>query len=152
AQQIDPRLWVLDGVAHSIARAGNTLYVGGDFNYVGPHTGDGVPIDIGSGVALAQFPRVNGNINATVSDGAGGWYIGGASPLVGTASRRNLAHIDSDYSVSDWNPDPDEAIGGVAVSAGRVYVVGAFHNIAGQPRERLAALDASTGDALDWNP
>ena len=49
AQAPDTSLWVTDGVVVSMLRVGNTLYMGGSFSRVGPHTGSGVPFDAGIG-------------------------------------------------------------------------------------------------------
>jgi len=40
----------------------------------------------------------------------------------------------------------------IAVSGSTVYVGGGFTSVGGQARNRLAALDASTGNATSWNP
>ena len=52
------------------------VYVGGQFTSVGQNSGSGVPIDIFTGKAQAKFPKVDGQVNAVISDGSGGWYIG----------------------------------------------------------------------------
>jgi len=39
----------------------------------------------------------------------------------------------------------------VAISGNTIYVGGDFSDIGGQPRNYIAALDATTSRALDWN-
>ena len=82
--------WVTNGTVWTIATAGSTVYLGGDFTYVGPNTGSGAPINAASGSPVSTFPKVNGTIWVVVSDGSGGWYIGGESleleELIGTRS------------------------------------------------------------------
>ena len=57
---IDSTLWVTNGPVTAIARSGNTVYLGGDFLYLGPWTGGGVPLSNASGTALPPFPKVGG--------------------------------------------------------------------------------------------
>src|SRR5258706_13453269 len=45
ARQADPNFWVTNGVLRSTALSGNTLYIGGAFDYVGPFTGGFVNVD-----------------------------------------------------------------------------------------------------------
>lgn len=49
--------------------------------------GGGASLDAGSGAPDLAFPSVNGNVNAAVADGAGGFYIGGNFTLVGGVPR-----------------------------------------------------------------
>jgi len=56
------------------------LYIGGEFTYVGPRTGSGVPLNTSDGkpaVDIKTMPKVNGTIRCAIPDGSGGWYIGG---------------------------------------------------------------------------
>jgi hypothetical protein len=39
----NPDAWVTDGTVYAIAQVGDTTYIGGSFDYVGPQTGRGVP-------------------------------------------------------------------------------------------------------------
>jgi hypothetical protein len=99
-------LWATNGTVYAIQPVGNTIYLGGNFSYVGPATGGGVPLATSDGKALASFPHVQGSLSAVVADGAGGWYIGGAFTHVGSSARINLAHILADDSVDpNWNPN-----------------------------------------------
>ena len=74
AQNNTPReeTWVTDGSVYAIATTPTTTYIGGDFGYVGPYTGSGVPFDATTGQPGAAYPKVNDYIYACVSDGGGG--------------------------------------------------------------------------------
>src|SRR5207249_5646506 len=76
--------------------SGNTLYIGGSFTHVGPATGGFVPVDTATALPSSGFPKVAGTVYATVSDGSGGWYVGGrdrkSTPL-------NSSHVSISYAV-----------------------------------------------------
>ena len=147
--------WVTNGAVRAIVQdpVHQLTYIGGSFTAVGPRTGTGVPIDTTSAQPLATFPQVNGNVNAVIADGNGGWYIGGTFTNVGGVTRNNIAHISSDYTVdSTFNPNANSTVRSLAISGSTIYAGGDFTTIGGQSRNRIAALDASTGTASAWNP
>jgi hypothetical protein len=146
--------WVTDDTVYGIAESGGTVYLGGAFNYVGPRTGHLARLDSGTGTPDLALPNVEGRVYTVASDGAGGWFIGGAFARVGGLPRQSLAHVLPDGRVSSWNPNPPvgSTILALAVSGRSVYVGGAFTSIGGQTRSNIAALDAATGLATSWNP
>jgi hypothetical protein len=144
--------WVTDGIVHSVVQSGNTIYLGGDFSYVGPTTGSFAQLDAATGAA-ATLPATDGSVMAIAADGAGGWYIGGTFTKVGDAARSKLAHILANGTLDPaWNPTADDIVWTLAVSGNTVYVGGQFAQIGGQARSRIAALDGATGLATVWNP
>ncbi len=100
-ETVHPELWVANNDVLAIARSGTTLYIGGNFDYVGPATGAFTAVDLASGVPTAPSARValqhaaGDGVYAAVPDG-GGWYIGGQFPFVGGVARSNLAHLLAD--------------------------------------------------------
>ena len=132
--------WALNGGVYAAVLSGNTLYLGGGFQQVGPVTGGGVPIAAGSGAPLAGFPKVTGYVYAIAPDGSGGWFIGGGFTAVGGLPRLNLAHVLPDYSVSDWAADANFPILSLVRDGGTLYVAGLFTMIRGQSRSCIAAL------------
>jgi len=152
-QVVDPDLWGM-GLANvlAVARSGNTLYVGGVFGRVGPNTGSGIPLQFGRGAAAPHYATVNGEILATISDGAGGWFIGGSFTAVGGRPRRHLARILANGDVAEWSPNPNQRVHALALSSGTLYVGGRFDSIGGQPRSLIAAVDLATGQVTSWNP
>jgi hypothetical protein len=154
SQSINPDLWGVDNTVTALARAGNTLYVGGAFNWVGPCTGGLVALPKHSSAPLTSFPKVTGYVYGIAADGQGGWFISGNFTAVGGVPRYCFAHILADGSVAPWNPNPNYVpfgAGGLLVSGNTVYVTGGFATISGKSRLYVAALDATTGEALDWN-
>ena len=144
----------ITGSVYAIVDNGTTIYIGGDFNYVGPNTGFGVPLGAATGSPVSTFPKVNDAVWTAVSDGAGGWYIGGLFTKVGNYDRNGVAHVLSDGTVDPgWDPNAESGVVyALAVSGGTVYAGGDFNNIGGQDRNYIAALDAATGFATPWNP
>jgi len=151
--------WQTDGPVHAIAATNDQVYIGGDFDYVGPATGGAGVVSGATGEAEFNFPKVlsgtggPGTVQSAAPDGVGGWYIGGNFSMVGGIVRSNLAHILSDNSVDPaWNPAPNGTNSVVVAAGGLVYVGGAFTRVGGETRNRIAALDAVTGRATAWNP
>ncbi|MCX7013312.1 MAG: hypothetical protein NTW86_12290 [Candidatus Sumerlaeota bacterium] len=145
--------WAPDMRIWAIAKTPTTIYIGGDFEHVGPTTGAGVPIDATTGSPVASYPRVENAVRTCVADGSGGWYIGGIFARVGGMERKNLAHILSNGSVDpSWKPNADSSVLTIAIHGSTVYVGGFFARIDGQIRRGIAALDAATGAVLPWDP
>jgi len=147
--------WVTNGEVKAATRIGDTVYVGGKFDYVGPFTGNGVVLDTGTGVRQSGWPTVEGGqVLAAVPDGSGGWFIGGDFDKVGGQSRLNVAHVRSDRTIDPgWNPGTNAAVRAMVVSGGYLYIGGDFTTVAGINRTRLAALSLTTGvPRNDWTP
>ena len=146
--------WVTDSVVSALVHdpVKNLIYLGGSFTYVGPNNGHGVPLDEASGAPLPVFPRVNGPVFASISDGANGWYIGGGFTQVGGVARTNLAHINADGTVDpDFAPNPNNRVNALALSGNRLYAGGLFNSIGGENRSFIAKLNATTGMVTGWN-
>lgn len=73
AQSLHPHLPVTDGQVLAIASSGNTVYLGGSFNHMGPASGSACAVDPVTGLPLG-LPKILGAVNAIAPDGAGGWF------------------------------------------------------------------------------
>ncbi len=149
-------VWVPNGAIQSMARHGDRLYVGGEFTRFGPQTGPGVVLDPATGAYDPAFPHFDGEVTASVDDGAGGWFVGGEFTAVGGVPRSGLAHVRANGTVDpDWAPalPDDRDVSTLARHGDRVYVGGAFASVGGQPRSNVAAVSATSG-AVDpvWTP
>ena len=53
----NPNNWGTNMFVIAIVSDGDTVYIGGQFTYVGPSTGAGLPLDISSGEPVEPYPR-----------------------------------------------------------------------------------------------
>ncbi|MBD0260104.1 MAG: delta-60 repeat domain-containing protein, partial [Cytophagales bacterium] len=164
AQELDGKMWVTDGVVHTIARSGNAVYLGGTFNYVGPNTGGGALLDPVAG-KLSPKPllQVNGMVRTSIPDGQGGWFIAGTFTHVQGVPCVSVAHLLPNGRVDpDWNLNPQYHHGffwdnvqtgeihTLALHKGTLYVGGYFQRIGGADRKMLAAVDVATRKVKPW--
>ena len=144
--------WVTNGAVNGVLPAGNAVYLGGSFTYLGPPTGGGVPLTVQRGTTAGPFPHVNGTVQAAVSDGSGGWYVGGTFTRVGRAARMNLVHTGATGRVDPrWHPRTDAVVTTLALTHGTLFAGGDFTTANGQRRRLIAAFSAATGRLLPWN-
>jgi trimeric autotransporter adhesin len=130
--------WVANGDVHAVISSGGRIYLGGQFDQVGPNTGFGVSLNPATGTSVGAFPKVNGEVYVAVPDGSGGWYIGGDFTRVGTKSLHNAARILADGTVGGWNPSTDLPVRAIVLSRGSqggnvAYIGGDFTNLRGSP-------------------
>jgi RHS repeat-associated protein len=167
--------WVPDGGTkdtpqiNAVKSLGDTLYVGGNFDYFGPPTGSFASISSSTGsyspgVAQASGsasdpPDPTSGVRAVVSDGSGGWYIGGDFKYVGGHPRARLAHIKSDGSLDvAWDPQLDGTVYALALSPDNnyLYVGGSFTTVDGVSRAGVAKFNATANSngalVANWNP
>jgi len=144
----NPTYWGTNGRVMQIVKAGNKVFLGGSFDYIGPQTGYGVGVDQSVGKMLVGAPVVNGTVYAAVANGTGGWYIGGNFTRVGNQYRHNAAEIAANGTVSPWNPGPDGPVYALARTGTSVVLGGDFGTVDKVARTRLAAVDAAAAGAL----
>jgi hypothetical protein len=93
-------------------------------------------------------------VNAAVSDGAGGYYLGGALTL-GPATY-GLVHVRRDGRIDhEWfgsTGSQDQIVYALARSGGTLYAGGALSQIGGRSLNDLAAIDTRTGQVTNWTP
>jgi hypothetical protein len=139
---------VTDRPVETIVRDGSTLYLGGDFTYVGRRTS---LARLGAdGRSTGSFPRVtDGGVEALLDDGNGGWYVGGSFDTIGGADVPRLAHVLADGSVDPaFRPAPDGEVRALALAGGVLYAGGDFD----APRRNLMLLDPAGGTVLPDAP
>ena len=150
-----------NGPVLAIATSGNTIYLGGNFSQIGTATGTWASLSSSSGQLDRAMPQVAGSdpelvpgVFAEVSDGAGGWYIGGSFTSVGGLPRNGVAHILANKTVDpSFNPNVVGQVYSMVLSGSTLYLGGLFTTVNGSTtRNFAAAVNASTGTATEWNP
>ena len=146
---------VVDGIVQTVVDYGGVIYFGGQFTHAGPRAGQGVPISASTGLLPGYYGRVAGGyVHCSVPDGSGGWYIGGNFTCVNGQPCQSLGHVLWDGTLDpDWKPGADNnGVYSMALSGNTLYISGPFLNIGASSRKYLAAVDATTGAVLSWNP
>lgn len=142
-----------DGTVQDMAEGfDGTIYLAGDFSNVGPFTGNAIPINSSttSGTLISPYPKVEKGIaNSIISDGSGGWFIGGTFTQIGGVAKAGLAHILSNGSIdSSWNASVDTInsdVRDMIIYGGNLYFGGQFTVVNGQSRSNLAAVSVADG-------
>ncbi|EOQ87293.1 hypothetical protein LEP1GSC202_3538 [Leptospira yanagawae serovar Saopaulo str. Sao Paulo = ATCC 700523] len=161
----DNDLWGVHGPSFTIYTAlvdANRVLLGGDFQYVGPNVGSVAVLGFESGLlqdkTSCPYLEVSGNANVSISDGSGGFYIGGSFDSIRGEAKNKIAHILPNCKLDpNFNaPSPtivSHYIEAMELDGGYLYIGGNFTNLDGVARTGVARLDAQTG-ALDstWNP
>lgn len=137
--------------------SGRTI-LGGQFSAVGRLARTNLGAVLANGKADRKFaPRTNGPVHAIAASADGTrLFIGGQFTRVNGEPRQNLAAIDAKTGalVADWQADTTGAVPTVtalAVNGDELLVGGRFAGIDGSDKEKLAKLDATTGDLVTWN-
>ena len=146
----------------AMALADDTLYVGGSFRNMNGVTRTRLAaLDANTAALQSWDPGLSGggNLVNCLAVAGGMVYVGGDFTTCGTKPRNRIAAIDAITGVaSGWNPNAVLTGGTAAVNAlalvdNAVYVGGSFSSIGSRNRNHLAALDVSTGQALEtWDP
>ena len=148
------RVPVPNGPVNSIVRNGNTVYYGGSFNEVGFETGPTALIDLNTNLPSVNnsFPKVNGLIKFSISDGAGGWYVAGDFTSIGGYPIKYLSHLDTNFQVDTmFNSQLNGEVKTIVVDNECLYIGGSFTEIQGIENYYIAKIEKDTGGSFLWN-
>ena len=141
-----PTTWAPDpdGPVSALALHDDTLYVGGAFAQIaGAARGRLAAFDADTGALTAFDGRADAAVNDLVAGPEGvfaafGTTLAALDPATGDAR-------------PGWAPAPNASVTTLALEDGTLYAGGAFTGIGGATRNRLAALDATTGQATAFD-
>ncbi len=147
-----------------VVQADGKILVGGYFsgpNSIGGQTRNRIArLDPTTGLADSFDPNANNYVESIAVQADGKILVGGNFNSIGGQSRWRIARLDATTGLAD-SFDPHASVGGVgdgtvysvAVQAdGKILASGGFTEIGGQPRNRIARLDATTGLADSFDP
>lgn len=141
-----------NGEVYTMATSGDTAYIGGYFTEVSNQQAYMASCDIAGNKLDAANAKINGDVNASLPDGAGGWYIGGNFTQVNGATRNHLAYIHADGTLDAWNPDANNMVLDMVKIGNTIYTCGNFTTVGGAARTYIAAVHAVSGVVSSWTP
>ncbi len=145
----------------SMARVGDTLYIGGTFSTITDDTGSYsrqniAALNASTGAVQSWNPGANGDVVTMATDDSA-IYIGGLFTTFAGQSLTRLAAVDitSGTVVAGWTPNPNQSVRSIAVRGDTVYVGGDFTVIGRVSRNKAAAVTSvatGSGTATTWDP
>jgi hypothetical protein len=136
---------------NALAVSGTSVYVAGNFNYVGGQARQGLAeLDASTGAPTTwSTEAVPGTVSAfAVTDSS--VYIGGNFLSVGFQARTGLAELSrSTGTATAWNPQLDGYVAALATSAGTLHVGGQFTSAGGQATGPYTQLPITGGEITE---
>ncbi|MBK8226836.1 MAG: hypothetical protein IPK70_06640 [Flavobacteriales bacterium] len=153
-QSLVEHWWHTDGEVRSIIvdEPTNRVFIGGNFTHVSPPTPHSALIDAVTAEPSLGHDHPDERVEAVIPDGNGGWFIAGYFNWVGSQARRGVARMNSDGSVHPFDAGTNGFVRTMALVGNTLYIGGNFTQVSGQARTLIAAVDATTGSLLPWDP
>ncbi|MCW7468400.1 NHL repeat-containing protein [Leptospira kanakyensis] len=136
----------------SITSNGGHIIVGGNFTMVAVSTGSSSMVDPVTGTVVPNrfcpHLKVMGSTNAAISDGSGGFYIGGNFTHVQGVKQNQVAHIlygcqiDPNFITEE---DPSRNITALQLLGDNLYVGGMFTGWGSGSQSNIASLNRYSG-------
>ena len=153
------------GVTSIIVQADGRILVAGTFTTIGGQTRRRIArLDPATGLADSFDPNANNDVWSIAVQGDGSVLAGGDFTSIGGRTRGRIARLDAITGLADsFDPNARDEVSSIALYAdGRILAGGSFsttnvigglqNSIGGQPRNRIARLDAAIGLADAFNP
>ena len=145
------------GNVYALKLSGSTLFAGGDFSGVGVLGENSFTVNTVDGqVEELGFDASTGLINAAVELNDGSIIVAGLFTRVLGHPINNLAKINPDNTLDlNWisTISPNGIVNSILLSGSTLFLAGGFTTIGSETRNRLAAIDVSTGNLVGtFNP
>lgn len=138
---------------NAIASYNDQIIIGGNFQLMGPSTGNVVYLETANGKVLSNrycpYLKIEGAAYTAISDGSGGFYIGGSIFSVQGETRMGITHISPGCQLDrNFNPSIgyDREIRAILIKGDSIYVGGYFTEWNGNTNYKyLVKLNRYTG-------
>ncbi|NEN25323.1 T9SS type A sorting domain-containing protein [Cryomorpha ignava] len=154
AQNLKPATFSTNGVVYDLDHDGDNLYIGGSFSQIGFETNYFTIFPEGEDRPEFDLLQPNSTIEVSISDGNGGWYIGGSFSQINGQPALRIAHILNNNTLDpDFNLTLNNAVLALTLIGDDLYVGGYFTNANSIDVNRLIRVNKNTG-AIDnsWLP
>jgi hypothetical protein len=142
----------VDSAVMTLARKGDTLFVGGMFTQI-----NGFPrqrlaaVSISGGNVLSWNPTPSAAVyKLLISQNR--LFVAGRFEQIAGLPRPFLAAFETNsLSLTGWNPQPDAEVFALEADAAHLYAAGRFVNLGGLQCKRIAKINLSTGLPVTWS-
>lgn len=143
-----------DYIVTALTTHNDSIFIGGEFSRLGLKTDYLSSINEGGTTSDQGMPNANGAIRCIIPDGSGGWYVGGSFTQIGNVNKSYIAHIKSDKTVdNNFTATCNSTVYAIVKDGTKLYLGGVFTNVNSTPRNRLAAVNATSGALVTtWDP
>ncbi|HLP32396.1 MAG TPA: T9SS type A sorting domain-containing protein [Bacteroidia bacterium] len=148
--QVDTPFFYTNGKIYQTVTYGNKLYVGGSFTSIG-YSNPYFAVGNLQGYFKQGRHQLNGIVHCSVSDGAGGWFVGGDFTKAGNYNRNYFAHLDSAGRVTNLDLKLNDKVRSLSVYQGKLYVSGYFTKSDTLNRNYVLRVDIGTALVDAWD-
>ncbi len=146
AQNLQPATYSTNGTIYDMDHDANNLYIGGAFSEVGFSTNHFTIFPIGDDKPEFDLLQPNSTVNITISDGNGGWYIGGSFGQINGQTALRIAHILNNNTLDpNFNLGLNNSVSSLLLIGDDLYIGGTFTNANSIDVNRLIRVDKTTG-------
>jgi trimeric autotransporter adhesin len=130
--------------------AGNGYVIAGG-SFAGPTSATGAATLWNKSTGIVGL-GIQGSVSAAISDGTGGWLVGGQFDTVAGQLRKNLARVNASGQLQPFQANINGLVSSLLVKGDTLFVGGLFNLVNGTARRNLAAFSLSTSSLLNWSP